>query len=403
MMKTYAPSSKKALRLAFFGILFFIGCTSHTQTPKALKLYSEKTPPGVDYKNPKSVKSPNFGGKSGMRFAMFGDWGMKTIMHQKVSDSLFAFQNSLKKQNQGLTAVLLAGDNFYSLGVESLTDPKWEYLWGQPFRRVNVPFYVTLGNHDYGFGPANAQIQVDKSGTKDFEHWILRDDNGAAELGVYYSQWFSSDDFACQVCFIDTSLLLVPRLRAHNKWGKQLHWLAQQLEAPAPSAYEGKSIVRMVIGHHVIECFGEKEREVAFINHPINRVGPNKTNLKDIITEKADVYLCGHAHTVEYIHLGGKDVAPKEGPIHGRERTLDSKVPLELISGTGGSTRQTSYWHKSCYYEARIPGFTVIALEKIAASITLRAHFVDARKGQNPEIIYSLKMPLELKTAQKRR
>jgi hypothetical protein len=360
-----------------------------------------KTPPGVNYKSPQIVKNPNFGGKKGLRFAMFGDWGVPTDVLKNVSDNLDILNKDLKKRHEGLNAVLLSGDNFYRKGVTGLDDPRWEQLWGKPFRRTGLPFYVSLGNHDYGFGPKNAQYQVQKSGTKGFENWILRDENGEAQIGIYFAQWFMSEDFACQVCFIDTSLLLVNRLRVHKKWGEQLHWLSKKLDEKVPDKGKGKTIVRMVVGHHVIECFGEKEAEVRYINHKNNRVGPNGTNLKDIISQKADVYLCGHAHTVEYVHLGGKDVAPKQGPIHGKERVLDKKVPLQLISGTGGAVRQTSYWSESCYYVARLPGFTVVSLEKSKDRTSLRAHFVDCRKAKEPRFIYSLNMPLELKTGAK--
>lgn len=403
-MRSHAPYSKKALPFALLvGAVFVVGGVHTLAKEYFFELNPGKTPPGIDYKNPAVVKAPNFGGKNGLRFAMFGDWGMKTSMHRLVADGLFAFQSRLKKSDEGLTAVLLAGDNFYSKGVKGLDDPKWEELWGRPFRRVQVPFYVSLGNHDYGFGADNAQLQVHKSGTKGFEHWICRDDNGEDEYGIYFSQWFVSEKVACQVVFIDTSLLLVAHMRAHNKWGDQLHWLAKRLDDKPPKGCEKKAITRLVIGHHVIRCFGEKEREVVYINHDVNRVGPNKTTLYDIVQEKADAYLCGHAHTVEYIHLGGADVAPKKGPIHGKERALEGKVPLQLLSGTGASTRQTSYWDKSCYYVNRIPGFTVISLDPTESGTVLRAHFVDCRKGGKAEVIYSLKMPLAVKTASKKK
>jgi hypothetical protein len=352
-------------------------------------------PPNINYQTPRAIRSPKFGGRSGLRFAMFGDWGMNTKAKDQTANGLFTIQKSLLRQGQGLNGVLLSGDNFYSKGVTSVDDSKWERLWGRPFRRVQVPFYVALGNHDYGYGVKNAQFQVDKSGTKGFELWRLRDENGPKELGIYFSQWFFSKGIACQVCFIDTSVLMVKTIRSKSAWAKQLHWLSKSLDDNPPRKGKNKSIVRMVIGHHVLQSFGEKEAEVKYINSNINRLGPHKAHLKDIIIKKADLYLGGHAHTVAYMNLSGKKVIPSKGPVHGRVRRLRAKAPLDLVSGSAAQTRQQSNWSDACYYVARIPGFTIIAIEKSGKKVTLHTHFVDCRLNNRPKIIYSLSMPMK--------
>lgn len=353
-----------------------------------------KTPSGVKYAQAKAVKSPQLGGQDGLRFAMFGDWGMNTKIRLSVAQGLHKLQKTIKKKKQGLNGVLLSGDNFYSKGVQSLDDPKWEKLWGKDFRKVGVPFYISLGNHDYGYGVKAAQVQVQQSGRKGFELWRAEDSNGAKELGIYYSQWFSSPDFACQICFIDTSILLFKPIQSFKAWGKQLHWLSRELDKSPPKKDRNKVVVRMVIGHHLLQSFGEKENEVKFIQSAKSRLGPKKTGLKDIVLKKADIYLCGHAHTVQFINLNNKKVAPSKGPIHGKVRRLSWKQPLELCSGTGAQVRRLSYWGPSSYYAAHIPGFTVIALEKRKSKAHLHAHFVDCRKGRG-EVIYSLDMPLQ--------
>jgi hypothetical protein len=356
-----------------------------------------KTPSGINYKKPKTVKSPKLSNKNGLRFAMFGDWGMKTSVKDRVADGVYIMQKALQRKRMGFKAILLSGDNFYSKGVKGLDDPKWEDLWGRSFRRVGVPFYVSLGNHDYGYGAKNAQFQVQKSGTKGFELWQLRDENGADNPGIYFTQWFYSRDFACQVNFIDTSILVLGDVRDKKAWGKQLHWLSKKLDEKPPKSKSEQSVVRLVIGHHLLQCFGEKESEVKYMSSDRNRLGPNNTHLKDIVIKKADAYLCGHAHTVEYVNLAGKDVSPKKGPIHGKVRSLDKQAPLELCSGSAAQVRQKSYWDKSCYYVARIPGFTLIALEKKKGKVFLHSHFVDCRKNKMPKIIYTLSMPLDKK------
>lgn len=379
-------------------MLFLCSCAVHSLAKDYFTLsVPGSTPHGILYKRAKENKKAKLGSAKGLRFALFGDWGMNTKVHDQVSDNLFRFQKVLKSKKLGLEAVLLAGDNFYSKGVKSLDDKRWEQLWGKPFRRIGVPFFVTLGNHDYGYGPDKAQLQVEKSGKPGFELWRCEDANGLNTPGIYYDHWFTSEDFAIQVVFIDTNLLLVSRMRRTKMWGKQLAWLDQRLsKAPPPISKKqskDRRVLRFVLGHHVLACFGEKENEVIYMNAPQNRVGPNGTNLMDIIRSKATAYLCGHAHTVEYIHLGGEEVIPKKGPIHGRTRVLEEPVPLQIISGTGAQVRQKSYWDKSCYYVARLPGFSVLSFDKDGPNATMTTHFVDCR-GKRPKIIYSLRMPL---------
>jgi hypothetical protein len=51
---------------------------------------------------------------------------------------------------KGCDFVLMLGDNIYDTGVTSTTDPQWQAKFEQPYMDVDLPFYVALGNHDYG-------------------------------------------------------------------------------------------------------------------------------------------------------------------------------------------------------------------------------------------------------------
>ena len=44
------------------------------------------------------------------------------------------------------------GDNFYSIGMESPEDLRWQTQWEKMYGPLGIPFYATLGNHDWGFG-----------------------------------------------------------------------------------------------------------------------------------------------------------------------------------------------------------------------------------------------------------
>jgi 3',5'-cyclic AMP phosphodiesterase CpdA len=51
---------------------------------------------------------------------------------------------------RGCDFVLYLGDNFYDNGVTSVADTQFQTKFEMPFAEVDLPFYVVLGNHDYG-------------------------------------------------------------------------------------------------------------------------------------------------------------------------------------------------------------------------------------------------------------
>jgi tartrate-resistant acid phosphatase type 5 len=51
---------------------------------------------------------------------------------------------------RGCQFALYLGDNFYEVGVESAMDEQFSSKFEQPYMDLDFPFYVVLGNHDYG-------------------------------------------------------------------------------------------------------------------------------------------------------------------------------------------------------------------------------------------------------------
>jgi tartrate-resistant acid phosphatase type 5 len=41
-------------------------------------------------------------------------------------------------------------DNFYDEGVDSLDDEQFQTKFELPYADIDFPFWVVLGNHDYG-------------------------------------------------------------------------------------------------------------------------------------------------------------------------------------------------------------------------------------------------------------
>lgn len=80
-----------------------------------------------------------------VRFIAIGDTGKANTGQNAVGAAMGTVCAA-----RGCDFVLMLGDNFYPSGVTSTTDPLWQTAFVQPYATVNAPFYVSLGNHDYG-------------------------------------------------------------------------------------------------------------------------------------------------------------------------------------------------------------------------------------------------------------
>ncbi len=101
-----------------------------------------------------------------VRFVAFGDAG-RGNENQIAVGAAMAQLCALK----GCDFALETGDNFYEIGVSSITDPQWQSAFELPYKDLNIPIYAALGNHDNavtdvgeGFDNAKGNFQVDYSG-----------------------------------------------------------------------------------------------------------------------------------------------------------------------------------------------------------------------------------------------
>lgn len=82
------------------------------------------------------------------KFIAIGDWG------DEVKDQLpVAYAMARWADVNQPEFIISTGDNFYPDGVRSVTDPKWAINWVDVYNNdslVNLPWYISVGNHDYG-------------------------------------------------------------------------------------------------------------------------------------------------------------------------------------------------------------------------------------------------------------
>jgi hypothetical protein len=97
----------------------------------------------------------------------FGDWG-----HAENVDLVDRINHYLISHQ--VDGVMLLGDNFYPAGINpelGVDDPQFELFSDHLARKLEMPFFVVLGNHDYMQNGQTAQIE--------YKHpwWVMEEGN----------------------------------------------------------------------------------------------------------------------------------------------------------------------------------------------------------------------------------
>ncbi len=210
-----------------------------------------------------------------VRFIALGDAG-------EGNDAQFAVADVVEQvcAARGCEFVLYLGDNFYDVGVDSTMDQQFQDKFEMPYADLDLPFYITLGNHDYGtLGNEWAKSQYQIEYTEFSDKWTMP------------NEWYSFD--AAHVTFI--SLDSAALFWNHNV-GDQREFLQGVLAGT------------------------EAQYTVAFAHHPFISNGPhgnagnyegvsfvpivNGENIEEFVEDevcgKVDVYFSGHDHSRQW-------------------------------------------------------------------------------------------------------
>ena len=124
-----------------------------------------------------------------VHFIVTADTGSGYTDQYKVANSMTQL---IKKYP--INSVLLLGDNIYEEGVKSVDDPQFKEKFEDPYQNVKKPFYLCLGNHDYGNSflvTNNQDHQVEYS--KISKKWNMP------------SKYYSIQKGPCEFFFLDTN------------------------------------------------------------------------------------------------------------------------------------------------------------------------------------------------------
>ena len=275
-----------------------------------------------------------------VKFVVLGDTGKGNDIQRQVG---VAMRDACAAR--GCDFALMLGDNIYNAGVDSTTDPQWQTKFEQPYHDLNVPFYVALGNHDYG---GKLIFEVPGIGNE-FERGQTEVDYTAVSTkwnmpATHYTFTFNH----VGVIVLDTNAIIW----SNTVYGDQAAWLPQ-----AMMEVSGKDWV-FVAGHHPYRSNGTHGNagdydapEIA--GYPI----PNPLPIQDGQAVKdffdahvcglGQVYFAGHDHTRQWLD--------EPGALCGTEM---------IISGAGASTTEIKDRGNKVFYEdASKPGFMYVDID----------------------------------------
>ncbi len=260
------------------------------------------------------------------RVLAFGDYGTAHLAgagsHQAALAAVMRARHATKPFSFGLTT----GDNFYPTSFPSPTDSGWKTSWEKQYASLGIPFYISLGNHDWAepAGPMGEYVYALVSKT-----WRLP--------ALYYTYTAGPAQFFA----INTNALTE----------RQLAWLRREL---ARSTAKWK----IVYGHFPV------------YEQTDYTVEPQRRLLLPILKQyKVDMYLAGHHHTVQHWQMDGIDY---------------------VVTGAGGamnySLGDTTQANPARKFVASRPAFA--ELEVSEGAITVRFVGIAPAQSGAPAVLY---------------
>jgi len=225
-------------------------------------------------------------GTAPLRLLAMGDWGRNNDDQKITAHAMAEYA-----QSHPISAVLLAGDNFY-IKVKDVNDPILQTVFDKIYgaSSLNVPFYASLGNHDYQEGKKEIELAYSKRGGTKF-----------TMPAANYRVDLPKENPVVTLLMLDSNKPLMKP----GEWAAQLKWMQQQL-----AEVQGKRWI-VCCAHHPFFSNGDHGD-----NGELHKGwGP--------LFEKygVDLYVCGHDHDLQHLEM------PHE------------KVSLVLVGGGGSSTR----------------------------------------------------------------
>lgn len=214
-------------------------------------------------------------GPAPVRFVALGDAGTGSNDQFAVADAIETVCNT-----RGCDFALYLGDNFYDTGVDGPDDSLFIDYFEAPYANLSFPFYVALGNHDYGalglgieFWKANYYLDYAANYSTNFVY-----------PDIYYSFTYGNVHFLA----LNTTQLFFGVTEPQEDW-------VDYEMANLPTGVDHV----IAFGHHPYISNGRHGNAGAYEGIPFVPIVSGdsvKTFFDDHICGNATVYFCGHDH-----------------------------------------------------------------------------------------------------------
>jgi acid phosphatase len=251
-----------------------------------------------------------------------GDWGSSSLggYHLRNANNTasamkaYIAQKVQVGQDPPPAFVLNTGDNFYYCGIQNTSDPQISEDYIDVFGGLGIPWYHSLGNHDYGFSP-EAQLALNET----IPGWIMDGRYYHRRLAIPSRDSSSADGVVVNIIVIDTNPCvkdyrgddrklwdpcgtqypdcspIAESCRFHENiiaqdCDAQLVWAKQTL-ADITTASNNSSAPEwiFVVGHHKAEEINVADFQTTFLDDP-----------------RIQLYLNGHTHNLEHYSINGQ-------------------------------------------------------------------------------------------------
>ena len=244
-----------------------------------------------------------------IRILSVGDWGSAALggYHLRNAENTAAAMKIYASEYKP-KLVLNTGDNFYYCGIHNTSDSQISADYVELFGNIGLPWYNTLGNHDYGFNP-DAQLALNET----IPTWIMD--------ARYYHKRVVLDGVGNESVVLNIIVLDTNPCIADYRGDDRAKWDPCSIQYPTCAPMEGECMFHENIIQQ--DCKAQLDWFNATLSS-INSGNSNNTewvfvlghhkadeidveDFQDILNSSGvHLYLNGHNHNLEHYSIDGQ-------------------------------------------------------------------------------------------------
>ena len=275
-----------------------------------------------------------------VRFIALGDAGEGNDNQFAVGAAIKTICDAKTDDSPGCLFAIYLGDNFYESGVDGVSDPQFQTKFEEPYADLDFPFYIAMGNHDYGgdcffsdcgglgneFERSEAQIEYSDMSDK----WTMPD--------VFYT--FVQEHV--QFYALDTTALMWDGWWWDDMPEGQEAWFSQETA-------QSDATWKIAFGHHPYISNGRHGNAGSY--EGLDWSGFPDALVGDYVQEFMELYVCGEMD----IMFSGHD--------HNRQWLEPTCGTEFIVSGAGAKTTDLEGRGNPTFFEDdQKPGFMWIEI-----------------------------------------